>query len=37
VAIEHGRKTIPSAERPGIDEVEAETMGGGSAPAANAA
>ena len=37
MAIEHGRKTIPSAERPGIDEVEAETMGGGSAPAANAA
>jgi chemotaxis protein MotA len=37
VAIEHGRKTIPSAERPGIDEVEAETMGGGAAPAANAA
>lgn len=37
MAIEHGRKTIPSAERPDIDEVEAETMGGGSAPAANAA
>jgi chemotaxis protein MotA len=37
VAIEHGRKTISSAERPGIDEVEAETMGGGAAPAAKAA
>jgi chemotaxis protein MotA len=37
VAIEHGRKTISSSERPGIDEVEAETMGGGSAPAAKAA
>jgi len=37
VAIEHGRKTISSAERPGIDEVEAETMGGGAVPAAKAA
>jgi chemotaxis protein MotA len=37
VAIEHGRKTISSAERPGIDEVEAETMGGGPAAAAKAA
>jgi chemotaxis protein MotA len=37
VAIEHGRKTISSSERPGIDEVEAATIGGGSAPAAKAA
>ncbi|MDX2308812.1 MAG: flagellar motor stator protein MotA [Hyphomicrobium sp.] len=37
VAIEHGRKTISSAERPGIDEVEAETMGAGQVPAAKAA
>ncbi|MEZ5899371.1 MAG: flagellar motor stator protein MotA [Hyphomicrobiaceae bacterium] len=30
VAIEHGRKTISSAERPGIDEVEAATIGAAS-------
>lgn len=37
VAIEHGRKTISSAERPGIDEVEAETMGTNSSAPARAA
>jgi chemotaxis protein MotA len=31
VALEHGRKTISSYERPSIDEVEQETLGGGSA------
>lgn len=35
VAIEYGRKTISSYERPTIDEVEAQTVGGG-APAAQA-
>jgi chemotaxis protein MotA len=30
VALEHGRKTISSYERPTIDEVEQETLGGGS-------
>ena len=30
VALEHGRKTISSYERPSIDEVEQETLGGGS-------
>lgn len=36
VAVEHGRKTISAYERPTIDEVEQETLGGG-APAAKAA
>lgn len=31
VAVEFGRKTIPSSERPSIDSVENETVGGGSA------
>lgn len=31
VAIEHGRKTISAYERPGINEVEEATMGGGAA------
>ncbi len=30
VAIEHGRKSIPSYERPTIDEVENETLSGGA-------
>ena len=30
VALEYGRKTISAYERPTIDEVEAETVGGGS-------
>ena len=29
IAVEHGRKTIPSYERPSIDDVENETIGGG--------
>ena len=29
IALEHGRKTISSHDRPSIDEVENETMGGG--------
>jgi chemotaxis protein MotA len=29
VALEHGRKTISGYERPSIDEVERETLGGG--------
>ena len=29
IAIEHGRKTISSYERPSIDEVEQQTLGGG--------
>ena len=29
VAVEYGRKTISAYERPTIDEVEAETLGGG--------
>ncbi|PPD45588.1 MAG: flagellar motor stator protein MotA [Methylocystis sp.] len=33
VAIEHGRKSIPSYERPTIDEVENETLNGGAAAA----
>ncbi|MGE5510089.1 MAG: flagellar motor stator protein MotA [Bacteroidota bacterium] len=33
VALEHGRKTISSYERPSIDEVEQETLGGGAAAA----
>ena len=33
IAVEHGRKAIPVAERPSIDEVEAETSVAGSAPA----
>jgi chemotaxis protein MotA len=36
VALEHGRKTISSYERPTIDEVEQETLGGG-APSGDAA
>ena len=34
VAVEHGRKAIPGYERPTIDEVERETVGGGREPAA---
>jgi chemotaxis protein MotA len=30
IAVEHGRKTISSAERPSIDEVESETIAGGA-------
>jgi chemotaxis protein MotA len=30
VALEHGRKTISGYERPSIDEVERETLGGGA-------
>jgi chemotaxis protein MotA len=30
IALEHGRKTISAYERPSIDEVENETMGGGA-------
>jgi chemotaxis protein MotA len=30
VALEHGRKTISAYERPSIDEVEQETLGGGA-------
>lgn len=41
IALEHGRKTISAYDRPSIDEVENETMGGGAAggasPAAKAA
>jgi chemotaxis protein MotA len=37
VAIEHGRKSIPSHERPTIDEVENETLVSGSIGAAEAA
>ena len=38
IALEHGRKTISSYDRPSIDEVENETMGGGGeAPAKKAA
>lgn len=37
VAIEHGRKMIPSYERPAIDAVENATMGGAAAPASKAA
>ncbi len=33
IALEHGRKTISSHDRPSIDEVENETMGGGEASA----
>ena len=32
VALEHGRKTISAYERPTIDEVEQETLGGGGPP-----
>ena len=31
IALEHGRKTISSYERPTIDEVEQSTMNAGSA------
>lgn len=31
IAVEHGRKSIPLHDRPGIDEVESETLGGGAA------
>ena len=34
VAVEHGPKAIPGYERPTIDEVERETVGGGREPAA---
>jgi len=34
IALEHGRKTIPAAERPTIDEVESETISPGGAKAA---
>ena len=34
VAIEHGRKTIPSYSRPSIDDVEQETLGGSAEPVA---
>ncbi len=37
VAVEYGRKTISAYERPTIDEVEAETVGGGAAEAKKAA
>jgi chemotaxis protein MotA len=30
VAVEYGRKTIPSKERPSIDTVENETIAGGA-------
>ena len=29
IALEHGRKTISAYDRPSIDDVESETMGGG--------
>jgi len=32
IALEHGRKTISSYDRPSIDDVENETMNGGQAP-----
>ena len=32
IALEHGRKTISAYDRPSIDEVENETMGGGDTP-----
>ena len=31
IALEHGRKTISAYDRPSIDELENETMGGGDA------
>lgn len=37
IAVEHGRKTIPSSERPSIDDVENETLATGSKPMAEAA
>ncbi|HEX2841768.1 flagellar motor stator protein MotA [Hyphomicrobium sp.] len=37
VAVEYGRKTISAYERPTIDEVEAETVGGGGGDAKQAA
>lgn len=37
VAVEYGRKTISAYERPTIDEVEAETVGGGGGDAKKAA
>lgn len=37
VAVEYGRKTISAYERPTIDEVEAETVGGGTGDAKKAA
>jgi chemotaxis protein MotA len=33
IAIEHGRKAISAAERPSVDELEQQTLGGGAAPA----
>lgn len=37
IALEHGRKTISAYDRPSIDEVENETMGGGGEPVKQAA
>jgi chemotaxis protein MotA len=37
IALEHGRKTISAYDRPSIDDVENETMNGGSEPAKQAA
>jgi chemotaxis protein MotA len=38
IALEYGRKTIPSKERPSIDQVETETApGGGSSESREAA
>jgi chemotaxis protein MotA len=37
VAVEHGRKTISAYERPTIDEVEQETLGGGAVEVAKVA
>jgi chemotaxis protein MotA len=37
IALEHGRKTISAYDRPSIDEVENETMGGGADAAAKKA
>jgi chemotaxis protein MotA len=37
VALEHGRKTISANERPTIDEVERETLGGGASSEAETA
>ncbi len=34
IALEHGRKSIPDSERPSIDEVENQSIGGGGAGAA---
>ena len=37
IALEHGRKTISSYDRPSIDDVENETMNGGADSAKQAA